>query len=237
MYSIYKITNIINNKLYIGFSNNPNNRFKEHTRLLLKNKHHSHKLQNAFNKYGLENFKFEIIKSNINQENIEKQEIDYISEYNSYDRGYNCTKGGNINMVCTKYWKGKFGKNHNIAKKVYQYDLDGNYIQEWGSVIDAARFFGTEFSGLISKSCYKNKYSAYKYYWRHEYKGEKIEIEERVYYQERPVIMICPITNKELQTFPNSKIVEEFLKTGKNKIHNVCRGQRKHWAGYKWKYA
>lgn len=59
---IYKITNIINNKVYIGSSQNLKKRFYGHIRSLRKNEHKNKFLQNAFNKYGEQNFTFEIIK-------------------------------------------------------------------------------------------------------------------------------------------------------------------------------
>ncbi len=58
---IYKIENSVNQKVYIGSTNNFNYRKQTHFKLLKSNKHHSAKLQNAFNKYGEENFKFEIL--------------------------------------------------------------------------------------------------------------------------------------------------------------------------------
>lgn len=74
---VYQIKNKINNKLYIGSSHNLEKRKYEHFKMLKENKHHSPKLQNAFNKYGEENFVFEIIKLiNIkNLKSIEKRNI------------------------------------------------------------------------------------------------------------------------------------------------------------------
>ena len=58
---IYKIQNNVNNKIYIGSSNNLIRRQKEHFRLLRQNKNKSLILQRAVNKYGIENFSFEIL--------------------------------------------------------------------------------------------------------------------------------------------------------------------------------
>jgi group I intron endonuclease len=58
---IYIIRNIINNHIYIGCTTNFYNREKQHFAMLKNNKHHSKHLQNSFNKYGVNNFKFEII--------------------------------------------------------------------------------------------------------------------------------------------------------------------------------
>lgn len=58
---IYRITNLVNNKSYIGSSCNLYNRLYEHFRYLRLNRHANSKLQAAYNKYGKENFKYEII--------------------------------------------------------------------------------------------------------------------------------------------------------------------------------
>ncbi len=58
---IYKITNLVNNKFYIGSSCNLKNREWQHFNQLKRNKHSSSKLQNSYNKHGKNNFKFEII--------------------------------------------------------------------------------------------------------------------------------------------------------------------------------
>ena len=58
---IYKIENIVNNKCYIGSSINIKNRLKCHKRDLINNKHPNKRLQNSFNKYGINNFIFETI--------------------------------------------------------------------------------------------------------------------------------------------------------------------------------
>lgn len=89
---VYKIENIINGKLYIGSSINIYKRWGEHKRLLRINKHHSYKLQNAWNKYGKNNFKFEIIKVfNGKIDELRKLEQYYLDLFNSFDLafGYN----------------------------------------------------------------------------------------------------------------------------------------------------
>lgn len=59
---IYLIRNIINNKCYIGSSYHTDKREKEHFGRLYNNKHHNIHLQNSYNKYGKDNFKFYVIE-------------------------------------------------------------------------------------------------------------------------------------------------------------------------------
>ena len=61
MIGIYKYTNKINNKSYIGLTNDINRRCKEHKYMASK-KDTSH-FHQAINKYGIENFDFEILET------------------------------------------------------------------------------------------------------------------------------------------------------------------------------
>jgi group I intron endonuclease len=58
---IYQITNLVNNKFYIGSSTNLYKRFHGHKSKLINKNHPNIKLQNSINKYGINNFKFEVL--------------------------------------------------------------------------------------------------------------------------------------------------------------------------------
>lgn len=59
---VYSITNKVNGKRYVGSTKRSfNERWGEHTKSLTERKHHSKYLQRAFNKYGEDNFTFEVI--------------------------------------------------------------------------------------------------------------------------------------------------------------------------------
>lgn len=93
--SIYIIKNNINDKVYIGQSKNPHRRFIQHlcngNRLL-----DSLPIHLAINKYGKENFYYEILEKDI--ENYNEREQYWISFYNSQSpNGYNISEGGQTN--------------------------------------------------------------------------------------------------------------------------------------------
>lgn len=94
MIGIYKITNIVNNKCYIGQSNNVEKRIQQHKDMLNNNCHNAH-LQASYNKYGIENFTFELIEE-CPVSDLCKRERYWISFYrsNESEYGYNLTSGG-----------------------------------------------------------------------------------------------------------------------------------------------
>lgn len=93
---IYKITNIKNNKVYIGQSVNIKTRWKQHIAELNSNKHGNEHLQYSWNKYGENSFVFETI-CECEKESLDDLEIKYIEEYDSMNNiyGYNIREGGN----------------------------------------------------------------------------------------------------------------------------------------------
>ena len=93
MYSVYKITNLTNNKSYIGSSIRVETRWREHINCSqrLNDEKYNYPLYQAFRKYGIENFSFEILKDDFNSiEEMQQYEKDMILAYNSYNFGYNC---------------------------------------------------------------------------------------------------------------------------------------------------
>ena len=97
---IYKITNLVNNKIYVGkTSSSIEERFKEHIRDSRKERCEKRPLYDAFNKYGVENFFIEEIEEVENDEIASEREIYWIDFLRSYigfedSNGYNATLGG-----------------------------------------------------------------------------------------------------------------------------------------------
>lgn len=89
---IYKIENLINHKIYIGQTNNPQRRFSEHRAKGYEINTHKI-LYYAFDKYGIDNFSFEIIEKTNNPNKREKY---WIKFYDSFENGYNMTEGGDL---------------------------------------------------------------------------------------------------------------------------------------------
>lgn len=99
MQGIYKFTNKINGKIYIGQSVNLNNRYKQHISNYNNpsSSMYNTKFYRALRKYGLENFDYDIIEHSnyFTRDELNQKEIYYIEKYDSYQNGYNMNKGGN----------------------------------------------------------------------------------------------------------------------------------------------
>lgn len=90
---IYKITNRVNNKVYIGQTHfTVEHRWKQHIRNY-NIEHRKQPLYKAFDKYGLDNFYIEPIEE-VESEELDKREMYWIAYYNSFKEGYNANIGG-----------------------------------------------------------------------------------------------------------------------------------------------
>jgi group I intron endonuclease len=112
IYSIYKATNILTDKSYIGFDSHWPNRQKSHKR-------NSQKLNsniifyNAIRKYGWDNFTWEVLYQSYDENyTLNVMEPYFIKENNSLNDGYNMTIGGNRGPILKGKLNGMFGKTH-----------------------------------------------------------------------------------------------------------------------------
>lgn len=88
-FGIYKITNIVDNKIYVGSAVNLRSRNRDHYFSLNLNKHHSILLQRSWNKHGESNFKFEILELVPDKSNLIQREQYFIDTLNPF---YNICK-------------------------------------------------------------------------------------------------------------------------------------------------
>lgn len=114
---IYSITNLINGKIYIGKTEESfKRRWWHHIACLNGNYHNNKHLQSSWNKYGQDNFEFEIIHVYNNEEDLNVVEIEFIEKFDSFNNGYNLTKGGegNVGMKHTTESKSKIGEKNRL---------------------------------------------------------------------------------------------------------------------------
>ena len=126
---IYKITNVVNNKMYIGQTVDYEERVRHHKQVAFrKNSKEKHKpLYRAIKKHGLNNFKFEIIDHAQTMDELNEKEIYWIDFYDSCvdsGKGYNLDKGGK-NGLKSEHTKEKI-RNAQLGEKCWNYGLRGS---------------------------------------------------------------------------------------------------------------
>lgn len=148
----------------------------------------SSKIDRARKKYGVSNFKYEIIQTieadtydELNQF-LSDAEINWIKFYDSYYSGYNSTKGGEgvsgfhhtletrlkqreakLHTRLSEEHKQKIANSAPNKKGVYQCDMNGNILAEYPSISEASRLTGISKNTIAyqmknSKTTTKNKY-------------------------------------------------------------------------------
>ena len=91
---IYKITNKVSGKSYIGKTlKSVEDRFSEHCRERVRERCKNRPLYRAMNKYGIENFEISVLEE-ITDSVASEREIFWIDHFGTYSKGYNATKGG-----------------------------------------------------------------------------------------------------------------------------------------------
>lgn len=92
---IYKITNKLNNKSYIGQTiQRVEDRWNQHYWKATHQNADNMAIKLALRKYGRQSFDFSVIEE-CEEQDLDKREIYWINFYNTYHNGYNLTKGGN----------------------------------------------------------------------------------------------------------------------------------------------
>lgn len=182
---VYIITNIQNNKVYIGQTIRPvEYRFNRHINDALNNKLDTH-FARAIRKYGPQSFKLQVIDNAETQDELNKKEQYWIRFYDSVNKGYNETDaiskcGGNtyqskteeeMSIIKEKIRKTKLGAKNPMARKVKRINVKTNEVDIFDTVIACAQACGikngktsitTRLNGKV-KSPFKNTW-IFEYY-------------------------------------------------------------------------
>jgi group I intron endonuclease len=109
---IYKIVNKIDGKYYVGSSQNIKYRWERHKSNLNKNKHWNKHLQNAYNKYGRDNFEYVVIEYVTISELLKTEQV-YLDECkNNPDKNYMISYDATAPMRGRKCYWSKWVKGH-----------------------------------------------------------------------------------------------------------------------------
>lgn len=227
---IYKITNTVNNKVYIGQTcqKDVRKRWYQHKTDCRAGK--PWPLYRAMRKYGIENFTFEVVQE-CNKKDLNKLEIYWIKQYNSCGKGYNATKGGSCYNPDIK-----INKNKLRQKKLRQYSLDGKFIAEFDGLNEAARKTGININRIVA-CCKHRQHQAYGFQWC--YVGDENfvvnNLRLRTEFEAQKVIGFDGVKKV---VFESAKSAARFVKGGKHPILDRCKGIIGHklYKGYYWCY-
>lgn len=240
-WKIYKHTNKINGKCYIGQTcrKNPNERWNN------GKGYNGTIFAKAIEKYGWDNFEHEIIEDGIlSEEEANKREMYWIEYYNSYagvsgGNGYNMTKGG--------YDRADKGR------PVYQIDIETRkIIKEFPSALNAQRetgIVGIYVSANREANSCKQFITAGGYFWCfvEDWSDHWEPKNGRINYIDKNGNKVCDCGDKQIcQINQNGEVVniyktavEAALKIGANGSSHIsacCRGEKNKACGYYWCY-
>ena len=208
---IYKITNDINQKIYIGKTEfSVEKRFKEHCTDAFRERNEKRPLYAAMRKYGIEHFHVEQIEET---DNPEEREIYWIEQYRSFKNGYNATLGGD-------------------GKKYIDYDLVIATYKELGIVKDVAEKLHID-KGTVSKILHNNNIELNSNKEIMTIRNGKIT---NMYDLDGNFIQSFPSTNEAARYMVEHNLTNCKHTTIKQHITEVCTGRRKTAAKYKWQY-
>jgi group I intron endonuclease len=213
---IYKIINLINNKVYVGSAVNIKNRFKTHKRLLKNHKHFNNHLQSSYIKYGEGQFRYDIIETTSTEELLEK-EVCWIKLLNANNNEYGYNKrlivNSNLGIKLSEETRRKLSESHlghkrsdesnrkiieSQYKKICQFDRDGTYIKSYNSLQDAAKELNCKYTTSITACLKKRLPSALGFLWCYEHEKDNfVPIETKKRGKKKIKLKVtCIFTNK-----------------------------------------
>ena len=239
---IYKIENLINHKVYIGQSKDINKRWSRHR----TNEHNIH-LRRAFEKYGIENFSFEIL---IETYDLDYWEIFLIQIYHSmdYENGYNIYEGGNVPISNGKK-NGMFGRHRTEEEKKYLSELHKGkkgipHTEEHKNKMKGgANPSAMKIQCVETKEIFNTCKEAFEKYKgdskRRGFPNDILDKPTRIWRGYHWIRLtkrkriLCVETNKVYKSFSEA---EKDTKTPKNTINQCCLGRTEYGGIYHWKY-
>lgn len=227
-FGVYTITNKITKKVYVGSTlDSFKNRWRFHFKNLKNNCHHSQKLQNAVNKYGIYNFTFQILEivEIVEKELVRDLEHYWINLLDVVKNGYNIsysTNGGCLGYKLTKSHRNSIS----AANKNNKHRLNHKHEEETKKQIkkSVVAFYKQETEQV--KQIKKQRKSNMIYL-----NQNKINLLKK-----KPVLQLNKETLQIIQEFDSALDAGKFLNKAPTAITKVCKGKSNYAYGFKWKY-
>lgn len=216
------IKNNINGKVYIGQSVDIKKRWREHRSAAynLNSKDYDMVIYRAIRKYGLNNFSFSILETCKIEELNEKEKY-WIQNYDSKNKGYNVSLGGNDYT--------------HLGNIVELYDYQGNYVCEYANAMEVAKALNV-FYGTVYQVIYGIRLSVKDY----QLKLKNDDSKQIKIYKNRQggKIRVCNLNddNEKIEEFESIAEAARKLNLDSSCITKCCKGKLVHHGGFKWKY-
>jgi len=263
---IYKIVSLINDKVYVGSSVNLKSRRYLHFYRLKQNKHDNKHLQNAYNKYGKENFIWEIIEyveHNENKDILKKELLEreqyWIDKLNACNRlvGYNmCLEAGSsLGVMRTlefrnKIRKIKLGRKHSeqTKQKISKTHKKLGTLPPSNKGMElseetkrkmsiTAKNMSEETKRKMSESSKGNKHAlGCKRSEEFKEKVSRVHKGKKLSKETKDKIGKKVINVTTGKIFNSAVEAAAFYGINKSHICSVCKGNRKTTGGYEWAY-
>lgn len=235
-YIVYQTVNKVNNKIYIGVHGTENENFDGYigngVNIYRPATYMNPKtpFQFAVKKYGTKNF----IRTTLQEFNTEKEAYALEEKLVNEDfvkraDVYNLALGGRINVV-----------NSYPKRKIYMYDLDGNFEKEFEGVNLAARYLNpkAKTGGHIARAIKQGHQ-----FLGHQFSYEKLPYMKKIKVLQNRQNIDKPYIGKKVGRFNDSDELLEIydtmtdcVKAGYKNAKLVAKGIREHCKGYKFKY-
>ena len=154
---IYIIRNLVNNKVYIGKSKNVSQRKNAHFNALKLNKHNNQHLQNSYNKYGKDNFQFDILEY-CEESLLPTREMYFIELHRN---NYNIIQSIDNRQNFPQEMKDKMKQskiNKGLTVLIYSYNINTQEIIKWDSIKECSNTLNLN-RRVIQKILKDKKYS------------------------------------------------------------------------------
>lgn len=212
---IYKVTNTVNGKVYIGqTSRTIEARWKEHLKDAFgRNEKFFFPFHKAIKKYGEDAFVVEQLEE-CDSSKLDERERYWIKHYGSNHGGYNADCGGRSNR----------------GHPIYQYSIDGTFLREFETSGDAQAAIGGK---LIMINNREPNNSCSGYLWRR-YKVDKLELNRK---RHKGQVHQYTLDGKYIKSF--DCIADASASCGAKActlIGQVCKSERRIAFGYRWSY-
>lgn len=228
---IYKISNNINDKVYIGQTIRPiEDRFRRHINDAINNNLDTH-FARAIRKYGKENFFIEEIDSAGTQDELNLKEQYWIRYFDSINNGYNETDalfkcGGNtyaskskdeLNIICEKLKNSKIGGNNPNARKIKCKNVNTSEELHFNSASECKEYFNETNHNFAIRRCRKIVRSLYKQEWTIAYEENEYDLANQSKRTRTHVSVLDTLTN-ETMYFNTYSSAEKYYGLNKREL-------------------